>query len=588
MKTLAWIAPLSLLLLAADPPKQTAPTFLETLEVTISNVDVVVTDKQGHSVRGLRRDDFDIRENGAPQPITNFAEYGTSSGTTELNVPAPAAAPATPAAEAAVSAPPARKFVFFVDEMSIHPDSRGKLLRHAHDFIETAMRDGDEALILTPANAMSGKLTFSPDRAAIDAQLRSLIEKSKFRSDTPTLAEQFFYQNVVQRASGEERRAMARIYATKVNRRVTSTLRSLLGVVGSMTQTEGKKVLVVMTESLPAEPGKEAFGIEQSLAAANANITPDEFSGRTQFDTNTGKALWFDARPMIRELGARATANGITIYSIQPDPGVVIAPPGLAAGSSPPRQTPIGLLLGSAPRPTAQSVSSAGPAVSAFQRDLVSETATTLGSLADATGGKFWSGEGELGDAFRTMANDIDSYYSIGYRVAESVPNSVRKIAVAVKNRPDLVVRTRRDVLRYSPDREMDEIATAELLTTKNVNELGISAAASKPSRTIDAYKIDVAVKIPLEKLTFIPQGDKYEAEFSVHYAAADGANYTTGQMRQQTLRVPAGEIDAVRRHTYTYTSTLVVAPGTARISVGVFDKLSRLSGFQKLEVMAR
>jgi hypothetical protein len=134
----------------------------------------------------------------------------------------------------------------------------------------------------------------------------------------------------------------------------------------------------------------------------------------------------------------------------------------------------------------------------------------------------------------------------------------------------------------------MDEIATAALLTTKDVNELGIAASAARPVKTIDAYKIDVAVKIPLEKLTFIPQGDKYEAQFSVHYAAADGANYTTGQTRDQTLRVPAKEIDAVRVHNYTYTSTLVVAPGTARISVGVFDKFSRLSGFQRLSVVAR
>jgi hypothetical protein len=94
-------------------------------------------------------------------------------------------------------------------------------------------------------------------------------------------------------------------------------------------------------------------------------------------------------------------------------------------------------------------------------------------------------------------------------------------------------------------------------------------------------------VKIPLGKLAFIPDGDKYRALFSVHYAAADGADYTTGTYREQALQVPASEIDAVRAKVYTYTSTLIVAPGTLKVAVGVYDKYSRLAGFRQLEVVA-
>lgn len=570
---------LSLLLL------QTAPTYLETLDVTVGNVDVVVTDKAGHPVSHLRKDDFDIRENGAAQPITNFAEYGVSSGT--INVPA-AEQPKTDE-RAAVSAPPARKFVFFVDEMTVHPGSRAKLLDAAHQFIETQVRAGDEGLVLTRANAASGTVAFTGDRSALDAQLRSVIEKSTFRADTPSRAEQFFFRTSVLSAPTEDAyRQMARIYAGMVNRRVTGTLRSLLGVVGSMTQMEGKKVLVVMTESLSAEPGREAFTLGMKLDLRDPNVAQDAFSGRDRFVTNDEKPYWFDARPMINELGARAAANGITIYSIQPDPGILIASAGLDASSGAPRVSPLGLLQGQSLKPTAQSVSSSGPAISSFDREIATGTATTLGSLADATGGKYWIGEQHLDDAFRTMASDIDSYYSIGYRVADAPPNAIRKIAVTVKGRPDLVVRTRRDVLRYSPEREMDEVAAAALLTTTSVNELGIDASAARPVKTKDGYKVDVAVKIPLKNLTFIPQGDKYEAQFTVHYAAADGANSTIGEMREQTLRVPADQIDAVRSHNYTYTSTLMVAAGTARVSVGVYDRFSKLSGFGRVSVVAR
>lgn len=51
------------------------PRSNETIDVSIVNVDVFVTDRQGNCVRGLTAADFEIREDGRPQPITNFAEY---------------------------------------------------------------------------------------------------------------------------------------------------------------------------------------------------------------------------------------------------------------------------------------------------------------------------------------------------------------------------------------------------------------------------------------------------------------------------------------------------------------------------------
>jgi len=38
-------------------------------------VDVVVTDKQGQSVTGLRKDDFHLSEDGGPQIVTSFEEH---------------------------------------------------------------------------------------------------------------------------------------------------------------------------------------------------------------------------------------------------------------------------------------------------------------------------------------------------------------------------------------------------------------------------------------------------------------------------------------------------------------------------------
>src|ERR1043166_513678 len=63
---------------SAAPQTSAVPHAAESVEVSIVNVDAVVVDKQGNRVQGLRRDDFEIFENGVLQPITNFAEYSSA------------------------------------------------------------------------------------------------------------------------------------------------------------------------------------------------------------------------------------------------------------------------------------------------------------------------------------------------------------------------------------------------------------------------------------------------------------------------------------------------------------------------------
>src|SRR5256885_15931896 len=44
----------------------------ERIEVNITNVDVVVTDRGGAHVHGLTKDDFEVLDSGVPQAVTNF------------------------------------------------------------------------------------------------------------------------------------------------------------------------------------------------------------------------------------------------------------------------------------------------------------------------------------------------------------------------------------------------------------------------------------------------------------------------------------------------------------------------------------
>src|SRR5512142_2489066 len=87
-----------LLLLTTPLISQTHETpFAESLEVSVANLDVVVLDRHGKPVQGLTKNDFEVIEDGKPQPITNFTEY-TSPVVSETAPPAGVVAPRSEAA----------------------------------------------------------------------------------------------------------------------------------------------------------------------------------------------------------------------------------------------------------------------------------------------------------------------------------------------------------------------------------------------------------------------------------------------------------------------------------------------------------
>src|SRR5688572_21745609 len=72
--------------------------LVETIEVRVTNIDVVVTDRKGNPVSGLTKDDFELFDNNKQQVITNFyevrprslnvADSAISSETTYVEPPA--------------------------------------------------------------------------------------------------------------------------------------------------------------------------------------------------------------------------------------------------------------------------------------------------------------------------------------------------------------------------------------------------------------------------------------------------------------------------------------------------------------------
>src|SRR5690349_19191141 len=129
--------------LAALAPSLSAQ-LVETIEVRVTNVDVVVTDSKGNPVAGLTKDDFELRENGQLQTITNFYEIG---GAQLASAPAGAAATAAAATEPPPQPPVEmrqRRIVVFLDQYSMHPFRRNEVAKAVRDALDKLMREGDD------------------------------------------------------------------------------------------------------------------------------------------------------------------------------------------------------------------------------------------------------------------------------------------------------------------------------------------------------------------------------------------------------------------------------------------------------------
>src|SRR5947207_2643198 len=124
----------------------------ETLEVRVTNVDVVVTDRAGKPVRGLTRDDFVLLEDNKPMAITNFAEYVDEAP--------------SPAATTAQRRPP-RHMVLLLDDTSVDPFVRNQLFGALEKSVPKLVEPGDEVMLATWEGSLHVRQPFTGDVAAI-------------------------------------------------------------------------------------------------------------------------------------------------------------------------------------------------------------------------------------------------------------------------------------------------------------------------------------------------------------------------------------------------------------------------------------
>jgi len=149
--------------LAAAPPPPPAEPFAESVDVSVVNVEVYVDDKDGKRVHGLKREDFEISEDGKPIAISNFYAVDGEA----------------PAGTADAIPDEQRLYLaIFIDERSLAVSARHRMIPILKSFVVGRLRPGDRVLLVSYDGSIRVLQGPTTEPAAMDAALGKLAKGS--------------------------------------------------------------------------------------------------------------------------------------------------------------------------------------------------------------------------------------------------------------------------------------------------------------------------------------------------------------------------------------------------------------------------
>jgi VWFA-related protein len=539
---------------AQTPPA--LPHVRGSVETSILELDVVVTDRDGRHVSGLQPADFEVRIGGKPAAIANF--YERKAAAAEHAAPAPDAAEQAGVARAAApQSRPARHVVLFVDRLQLLEkwksdatfDGLRAILR------QTVVAPGDDAMIVTWNRAVGTVVPFTSDLAAIERVLareeklcRRMLEADTARRQLEDEAAWFQSLPLTSVRSGVEvsqRAAAAEAYAQM--RAKANALKAVFATLGGL---PGRKILVHASHRFSDLAGFEFF-----------------LTGPVMYGSIPADAREFNAHGMVESVAEAANANGVTVYTIFP-PGfpdeAQVIHADASASSNPKINSPV-----------------EGP-----RGDMiVMNEAAALEPVALKTGGSFSLGYKDAPALAPRIAADLDSAYSIGVEAPAGKAGKTLTVNVRTRDRA-LTARTRQTAVDKTPEERVRDRVLSNLFRPVPSSALPVALAGSSAAATKGRTTVSLTLSIPVAGLVRTPSPGGESGAFSVFVASASADGSFSDVARQrQPFDVPREDAAHAATGHFTYELPVVVGSDEARISVAVWDEVGREAGFLLVDV---
>ncbi|HEX7708470.1 MAG TPA: VWA domain-containing protein [Thermoanaerobaculia bacterium] len=540
------ILPFALLLLGATQGRPDAiPAAGETIEVSIINVDVVVTDKAGNRVRGLTSDDFELLENGKKKAISNFAEYssGVESGVV---------------AEEGEAEAERRTIVVFVERFHLPLSQSKPLMAAIKQMLRDVVRPGDAVSVIAWDGEIDTLVEYTDDLEPVEAaldlvgtaaatvsfdlrgRLRDDVEAMRlYQLELAEMLRRYEIETVTLMPPERAGDATVSLQAHRALGEMKRKIAAVNAVIHTMAGGRGKKMLLLATNRL-----SEYAGAEYGFGGGEGRLTPE-------FKRD------FDAKPLIRTMIDNANASGVTIYPLYPA--------GLA-------YTTLDAARDSVPDGVSDNLA------------LMNET-VMLRDVALRTGGAAAWHTSEVVKLMPRIRDDVTDYYSLAYRIETKREDRARNIDVKPKNSA-YTVRARRQFVERSDESQMKDRVVAMLFHDVETPQFPITAQLGERQSGKRPEVLPLKVQIPIRHLTLLPQDGKHVGSFSV-FVASRGDASTSAVVAKETQNFDIAESDLERAMSghFTYNFDLQVDRNTDRLAIGVVDELSRTFSLLRLDV---
>jgi VWFA-related protein len=565
---------------AAPPP--TPPSFGETVEVNVVNVDVYVTDRDGHRVPGLRKGDFEVLEDGKPVSVSNFVEVSRG--------PFPAAAPSAPTAKGApepsapAQGPPQAEAVdperqlsllVFVDDLHLRPENRTRAVEQIRKFLAGNARPGDRVMLAAGGNNLRVLQPFTADRQALDASLGE-VERLPSYGQQEDSARREAYQTMLAlnqlNPCGAEIIKPVEGYADQMRAEALRTVGALTVMINSLSGVPGHKALLFVSDGISITPGEELFQAAAAVCGASPadgiSAQGDSAAGIAKNAGGGGGAKYspeqaaldaqrYSVAKRFEDLAAHASANRVTFYTLQAS-GLR----GISAGADTDLNE---RLLHSTTLQQIQSTNRKG----------------SLTALAVDTGGRAMLDTNDFLPELARMQEDFESYYSLGYTPAHSGDGRDHRIEVRLK-RSGLKVRYRQTYRDKPLLEKVADRTLAALFHGFEENPLDVRIEIGDPTPAGDGqYAVPVRLRIPLFKLAILNQDETYRGKLRLLVVTRDDAGGTSPVRQVEVpLNIPRKEVLSALGQYYLYTLTLKMKPGAQHVAVAVRDEIAAATSY--------
>jgi VWFA-related protein len=508
-------------------------TLTQKIDVSVVNVDVVVTGADGKPVRGLTREDFQVFEDGVAQPITNF--YAVESA-----MQGDAAPGATPASAAAADPRFRRKVLVLIDNNHLSKRGRDLALERVEEFINDRFRGGDyEWSIAALGSSVNMVLPLTSNKDAIHTALEA-IRRNASRADRAKFAEMMAKPGANSAAmntanwraasqglpSGKE---FAR-NADDLDRSMQAqfTTNAIVEASRAFATAGGKKVILLLT----GDPGLN------DIATAYQETPCIRCDPRGIIQRPITPAL-ADTAEKIATLRNRiieeANASNVSFYIINPE--------GLNAGGD----------IGAEALPMTNN--------------------QAVFWLAEQTGGRLMASN-DTGDAMKQFDTASSNYYSIGFS-PKNDDGKYHDLRVKIAKAGDFKVQHRAGYSNASTDAQIERSLQSQLTLSMDSSALPVTLTtdAPQPQKNKDAVLVPIQANIPVSKLQFLPTGTNWNAKLDVYVSVfnEDGRNivlkrFTTSATAESGNPDPSG--------TFIYRNGVLLRKGqTHRIVVAIRDQ---------------